>query len=264
MARLAVAYCFTINNPTEGEKNLIKMLNLDKEESEEKAIIRYLKYALETGEEETPHIQGYVHLFKQEQFSWIQKRLPRAAIYPTAGSIQQNVDYIGNPDFVHSENAKDGKAGKRKGGTSEKPTEYGSLEGLRMGSRPNKQNANESLLAVKDAIDQGISEKDLWDKYFPIMLRYGTKIKEYMLIKGMSNHFDAVREAQEELRIERKRAYDADKEISEAIGDWTYVIAGIEAEPEDFSKWQLDTTDPSDHCRANNDVGTWEKIIVRD
>lgn len=44
-------WCFTINNPTDFEKECLKVLHLD-------ASVQYIIWQVEEGEEGTPHVQG--------------------------------------------------------------------------------------------------------------------------------------------------------------------------------------------------------------
>jgi hypothetical protein len=198
----AYAYCFTINNPTNEEKDLVSLIGLGKDEENTKTI-KYLKFALECGEGETPHIQGYIYLHTQQRFSWIQKRLKRAAIFQTLGTVQQNVDYVGNPDFVHSEGNPD-KGGKRKGGKSAPPTVWGNLEGVRMDKNPNRINRQDELRQIKDEIDAGAKEIDLWENHFTAMCRYGRAIKEYRALRGLDTEYEQIKREYARLKAEKE------------------------------------------------------------
>jgi hypothetical protein len=198
----AFAYCFTINNPTNEEKDLVSLLELGKDGENTKAI-KYLKFALEHGEGETPHIQGYIYLHTQQRFSWVQKRLKRAAIFQTLGTVRQNVDYIGNPDFIHSDGNGE-KAGKRKGGTSDPPVVWGDLDGVRTDKNPNKINREDELKQIKDEIDAGAKEIDLWENHFTAMCRYGRAIKEYRALKGLDTEYEQIKKEYAKLKVDKE------------------------------------------------------------
>lgn len=85
------AWCFTLNNPTDEETVLLpKHLPSD---SFPRCIA--VIYQLETGENGTPHIQGYCRFNRQRTLSNVRLILPRAHWEPAKGSIQQNLDYCG-------------------------------------------------------------------------------------------------------------------------------------------------------------------------
>lgn len=75
-------WCFTLNNWTEPEYNVI--LNLD---------VGFLIMGKETGENGTPHLQGYVQFHKRTYFTTAQKLLPRAHLEVAYGSADSNIEY---------------------------------------------------------------------------------------------------------------------------------------------------------------------------
>lgn len=96
------AYVFTINNPVEADFVNVRALA---EESE------YLIYGKEKGENETPHLQGYVRFGNQRHFNFVKGYISRAHIEPAKGSPQQNFEYCSKQgDFVEfGERPKQGK-----------------------------------------------------------------------------------------------------------------------------------------------------------
>jgi len=91
----ARAWCFTENNPTR------KVLFPDGLPEG----IRYIVYQLEKGEQETPHLQGYISLARPQRMSWIQKIssknaegeifmvFGRAHLIVAKGNVDQNYAY---------------------------------------------------------------------------------------------------------------------------------------------------------------------------
>lgn len=75
-------YCFTINNPIEDD-------DYDLEHISYKHII----YAVEIGEENTRHYQGYIEFENPISFQSVKKKLPRAHIEKAKGNRKQNIDY---------------------------------------------------------------------------------------------------------------------------------------------------------------------------
>jgi len=75
-------FCFTINNFN--EEDVQNIINLPSS---------YTIYGLETGENGTPHIQGYSELKQQTRFNTLKKLLPRAHIEKCKGTAEQNIAY---------------------------------------------------------------------------------------------------------------------------------------------------------------------------
>ena len=222
------SWLITINNPTDDDKELLSQLGVVGKATDE--VVQYVKWALETGEGETPHIQAYIYLHSPQRFSWIQKRLKRAAIYPTVGTPSQCRDYIGNPDYVHAESTSDAKkAGKRKGGTSEPAQEWGNLDGVNLnkGTRPPKLKRDDVLLMVKDRIDNSATEAELWQEFFPVMVIHGSKIMNYYAIKGLETERDKVVKKYQEVRYERLAIEDLQQQEAKDIA---LVLAQLQQE----------------------------------
>lgn len=80
-------FCFTLNNPTVEDLELIKTLSVSPK-------VRYLIVGNEVGEEEgTPHLQGYIYFHNAVVFSTVKKLLPRAHIESCHGNPDQNIEY---------------------------------------------------------------------------------------------------------------------------------------------------------------------------
>nr|UBJ26263.1 replication-associated protein [Red panda feces-associated circular DNA virus 3] len=93
------AWCFTLNNPDDEEKQRLPTSLPDGNVQYADAII----YQLESGANNTPHYQGYVRFNRQRTLAHVKTFLPRAHWEPAKGSIQQNVDYCGKLDGQLSE-----------------------------------------------------------------------------------------------------------------------------------------------------------------
>lgn len=85
-------WTFTINNWTETDEEAVALLS-------EKA--RYLIVGRETGEEGTPHLQGYVVFKNQRTMSAVSKDLPRAHLEVAKGNSLQNRDYCAKDGDFH-------------------------------------------------------------------------------------------------------------------------------------------------------------------
>ena len=100
------AWCFTINNFTEDEKQKV-----------EEIILNHCDYGIaeiEHEEEGTPHIQGYFHFQNQRKFSQIKRYLIRAHLEPANGKWQDNFKYC----------SKEGNVFAIKGHTVEEAEKY--------------------------------------------------------------------------------------------------------------------------------------------
>lgn len=80
-------WCFTINNPTEQDKEELKKM-------QEEKVYKYLVFGREKGEEEeTPHYQGYVLLKLKKALTGVKKMLTRAHLEPQRGNFAQAIEY---------------------------------------------------------------------------------------------------------------------------------------------------------------------------
>ena len=75
-------WCLTVNNYTEDDAALIQGWE-----------VPYVIYGKETGEEGTPHLQGYVNLSRNQRFSFVKKLHETAHWGPCKGSPEQNIAY---------------------------------------------------------------------------------------------------------------------------------------------------------------------------
>lgn len=77
-------WCFTINNPTDEDTRAIDNLQQS---------ARYYVYGKETGENNTPHYQGYVYFDNRQRFGTVKQFLGRAHLEPQRGSCEQAIAY---------------------------------------------------------------------------------------------------------------------------------------------------------------------------
>jgi len=135
------AWCFTENNPT--RKNLFPD-GLPEG-------VKYVVYQLERGEQGTPHLQGYIHLARQQRMAWLRKItsknaegvvftvFERAHLLASKGNAEQNKKYCTKAE-----------------GRLEGPWEIGTLP--KQGERTDLVEAAESLMRNGDirAIDPAV------------------------------------------------------------------------------------------------------------
>lgn len=75
-------YCFTINNPTEDDLRAVRTIDC-----------QYIIFGFEQGENNTPHLQGYIHFNKSMRFNTVHSLLRRAHLEKRKGTPQQAIDY---------------------------------------------------------------------------------------------------------------------------------------------------------------------------
>lgn len=81
-------WCFTLNNYTGGERNTIDQLV-------ESGDVTYLCYGVESGEQHTPHLQGYLELPRKRTLNSVKQLggLDRVHLESRRGTQQQAIDY---------------------------------------------------------------------------------------------------------------------------------------------------------------------------
>lgn len=89
-------YAFTLNNFTQDEIDLLRKLF---DHGGEATGLRYLVFQQEKGEQETPHIQGYISFSKRISLHALKKMVGnRAHVEVCRGSPSQNRDYCTKPE----------------------------------------------------------------------------------------------------------------------------------------------------------------------
>lgn len=101
MAR-ARNFCFTINNYTEEDKNVVENIEC-----------KYIIYGFEKGKKETPHIQGYIEFKNARTVKGLSKSLKRASIRIAKGTGDENFEYC-SKSGVFFERGKKKEQGERK------------------------------------------------------------------------------------------------------------------------------------------------------
>lgn len=103
----ATRWCFTLNNYTDGEEGIISEV-LDSEH------VRYGIYGKETGENGTPHLQGFVIFKSNKRFNAVKNLLSqRAHLEVARGKSQQAADYCKKEGDYNEYGDLPGNQGKR-------------------------------------------------------------------------------------------------------------------------------------------------------
>lgn len=135
-------WCFTLNNPTDEDYQIVSCLP---------ARALYMCYGEERGEGGTPHFQGYVAWRNRQSLRQCRKLLLRAHWEVCRGSPEENRDYC-----------------SKEGGRF---TEYGEL--------PRGRGARTDLEEIKNKIKKGVRPAELADEYFSQWVQYRRAFNEY-------------------------------------------------------------------------------------
>jgi hypothetical protein len=154
-ASRARTWCFTINNPT--AQDLLHLHTKLPTMQEFRFIIFQLEMGLESA---TRHVQGYVEFKTSMRFQKAKRMInAKAHLERRRGSQQQAIDYC-----EKTETRLDG------------PWRYGTPATDGQGKRTDLQH-------VKDAIEDGLTDRQLWEDHFSTMVRYHRGIQMYRTIR---------------------------------------------------------------------------------
>lgn len=125
--------CFTLNNYTQEEENALKNIECD-----------YIIFGHEVGEENTPHLQGYIEFGFSKKLTALKNFNKRIHWEERKGSAQEASDYCRKQDL--------------------NPFVKGNISN--QGARSDLQELNKQIVEGKTSVDQIIQEKpDLYHQY---------------------------------------------------------------------------------------------------
>jgi hypothetical protein len=136
----------------------------------------YCKVAMEGGETGNMHLQGYIELLTPTTFGGVKKRFSdwwRNPHIEFAFSPSQAAAYVGNKDFVRED-------GKAKQGEVFWCFEIGKSTNTGGAEKRKGTDWNQSLLMMKEEIDAGATEFDLWQNHFLQMIYVGGAMRNYI------------------------------------------------------------------------------------
>jgi hypothetical protein len=135
-------WCWTLNNYTDEEEAALQALG------EELPEIKYLVFGKETGENGTPHLQGFISFTGRKTLGYVKRLISDRSHQEVArGSPKQAADYC----------KKDGDF-----------SEYGEL--------PKGQGGRSDLEAVAKKIKEGASFRTIAEEHPQVVLRYGSGV----------------------------------------------------------------------------------------
>lgn len=137
------AYCFTINNYTDVDTdNIMELANH----------AEYIVVGREVGAEGTRHYQGYVYFKEAKLFSSVKKKLPRAHIEVTKGTVEDNRRYCTKDNDILIEQGN--------------PPRQGSRTDIERVREDLKEGANMRCVVDKARSMQSIKMAEVWLKYY--------------------------------------------------------------------------------------------------
>nr|QKN88855.1 MAG: replication-associated protein [Cressdnaviricota sp.] len=143
----AKRWCFTLNNPTISELELVEALD--------EHGVEYLVFQLEEGENQTPHYQGFVCFFEKKRLSQIRHVIP-ANFLVARGSVAQNKKYC---------TKEEGRIGQF----------------CEIGTPPEEMGARTDLIALHSALKAGLTTKEFSNEYFHLFIKYPKLVENYEL-----------------------------------------------------------------------------------
>jgi len=144
-------WTYVINNYAAEERDHIASL--------EHPDICYQVLQFERGDKGTPHLQGYLELPKPRRIGGVKRILscPSAHLEPAKGTAEQNLLYCTKDPHLRPED-----------------TPFMHIYGT-----PITQGQRTDLKEFKIALMQGKSNRELWEAFFPSMMRYHKAVEKY-------------------------------------------------------------------------------------
>jgi len=159
-------WCFTLNNPTCAlASDVFKRA--------------FVVYQLEIGESGTPHFQGACYFASQRTFTQVKKIIPGAHWEKMRGTWQEAYDYCTKDDTRY------GDIEEISG-----PWTFGDETVVPIGAPGQRTD----LISVKQALDEGMSEKEIANQFFGTWVRHYKAFERYnmLMIQHRSWHTTAI------------------------------------------------------------------------
>lgn len=151
-------WTWTLNNPT--TKEMISLSKLSKQDG-----VDFLIFGAEKGSQGTFHFQGYCEFSNPMRLGGVKALLgSRLHLEPSQGTSEQNIKYCCKEhQVVVIYGVSKGSNGDQKARRSRERCSF-----------------EEKALVIKDLIDSGLNEQELWDQEFAFMLKNHRAISSYL------------------------------------------------------------------------------------
>lgn len=153
-------WCFTINNPTDNDKKLLK-------DAFDDGAIVYVCYQMERGANGTEHMQGHCVFAARKRLNAVKAFLPRAHLEVRKGSFRQAEDYATKADTRIAEPVRLGD-----------PSDF------------SNQGNRTDLDDIKKRVRDGDSMLSIFEAHFGTALRYHRGIERYRVLLRQASHRD--------------------------------------------------------------------------
>lgn len=146
-------WCWTLNNPTTEEIEALKLIQLIAPE------IQYLIFQLEQGQQQTPHLQGYLELTSRKTRNQVKSLLSndRLHLERRRGTAQEAATYC-----------------KKEDGRLEGPWEFGDSP-----SDVSTRGQRSDLTTIRERITAGRNEREIADEFFAAWCQYHNAFRRY-------------------------------------------------------------------------------------
>ena len=151
-----------INNPTDADSSALRAYA--------DSHAKYAIAAFETGASQTPHIQAYLQLKRQERFNALKAALPRAHIESAGGSAQRNKEYVRKGEQPKDEWDADGTRGSNYGVNLNLFFELGEEKA---------QGQRNDLAEVSSMVCAGKSLRDIAEEHPETYIKFSKGIQDY-------------------------------------------------------------------------------------
>lgn len=157
----AKRWCFTLNNPTEQEKDFMGRLQVGEQPTLSNVKLTYLCFGREVVS--TPHLQGYVELETKTSLSSMKCFLKRAHWEKSKGTPKEASDYC------------------------KKDKDFEELGVLSVG-----RGYRSDLIVIKDLMDKGATSLDIAESNFGLWVQYRRSFEAYMNLKSTPRRWETV------------------------------------------------------------------------
>jgi len=199
-------WCFTINNPSAADDQ-----ELDFSSEQWNSQVSFAVYMLETGENGTPHYQGYLELRSSRRQNYLKSRLTRAHLEPRRGTRGEAILYCvktwkptlnscGSSEHSESQELNTNSMLSNQEEEIELPQSPSAMPiwyGLQtrpqdfirsLTTTPPKKR-KEKLQEVQEMIKNGLTEEEIADHDFELWVKHYRAFREYrMMITPTRNH----------------------------------------------------------------------------
>lgn len=185
-------YFFTVNH-----RELTALLMITHEITSKYAVDGF-KSAVEVGAKGNLHSHVYVVFSRSVRKDTLISNFKKYGAEidkVTTGTEQTVINYIGNHDKEVSKGCQV---------IGDYTTIYGDIQ-TTQGTRNDLSDTDKALWGIKDVIDSGATLKDVYDTFFPFMIKYGRSLRDYMEFRETQREDKATKRMYKSIEEERSK-----------------------------------------------------------